>query len=86
MDGRGSAAILSLFLSIFLLTAACVDAAAATVKDSAITVTGNRHVGADMIRSYFHPAAGGKLDAAALDATLKQTIRHRAVPERENLP
>jgi len=42
------------------------------VKDSAITVTGNRHVGADIIRSYFHPAADGKPDAAALDATLKR--------------
>ena len=72
MDGRGSAAILSVILSIFLLIAACADAAAADVKDSAITVTGNRHVGADTIRSYFHPAADGKLDAAALDAALKQ--------------
>ena len=42
------------------------------VKDSAITVTGNRHVGADTIRAYFHPAEDGKLDAAALDATLKR--------------
>ena len=41
-------------------------------KDSAITVTGNRHVGADIIRAYFHPAADGKLDAAALDAALKR--------------
>ena len=72
MDGRGSAAILSVILSIFLLTAACANAAAAAVKDSAITVTGNRHVGTDTIRSYFHSAADGKLDAAALDATLKR--------------
>src|SRR5580692_11250438 len=72
MDGRGFAAILSVILSIFLLTAACADAAAAGTKDSAITVTGNRHVGTDTIRAYFHPAADAKLDAAALDATLKQ--------------
>ena len=72
MDGRGSAAILSALLSICLLIAACADAAAADVKDSAITVTGNRHVGVDTIRSYFHPAANGKLDPAALDAALKQ--------------
>ena len=72
MDGRGFAAILSIILSIFLLIAACANAAAAGAKDSAITVTGNRHVGADTIRAYFHSAADGKLDAAALDATLKQ--------------
>src|SRR5580658_10793339 len=71
MDGRGLAAILSVILSIFLLIAACADAAAAT-KDSAITVTGNRHVGADTIRAYFHPAADGKLDAGELDAALKR--------------
>src|ERR1700693_6629277 len=71
MDGRGSAAILSVVLSVCLLIAACANEAAAAVKDSAITVTGNRHVGADTIRAYFHPAADGKLDAAALDATLK---------------
>ena len=67
MDGRGSAAILSVVLSVCLLIAACAHAAAAGTKDSAITVTGNRQVGADTIRAYFHPA-GGKLDAAALDA------------------
>src|ERR1700692_2505698 len=72
MDARCLAAILSCILSIFLLTAACATAAAAGARDSAITVTGNRHVGTDTIRAYFHSAADGKLDAAALDATLKQ--------------
>src|SRR5580658_2401661 len=72
MDGRGFAAIFSVILSIFLLIAACADAAAAGTKDSAITVTGNRHVGADTIRAYFHSAADEKLDAAALDAVLKR--------------
>src|ERR1700722_16830280 len=72
MDGRGLAAILSVILSIFLLTAACVDAAAAGAKDSAITVTGNRHVGAVPIGACFRSAADGKLDAAALDAVLKR--------------
>src|ERR1700681_380347 len=71
MDGRGSAAILSAILSIFLLIAACTNAATAGAKDSAITVTGNRHVGTDTIRANFHPAADGKLDAATLDAALK---------------
>src|SRR5579864_4257258 len=72
MDGRGSAAILSVVLSVCLLIAACASAAAAGAKDSAITVTGARHVGADTIRAYFHPAAGGKLDAGELDAALKR--------------
>ena len=39
---------------------------------SPITVSGNRHIGADMIRSYFHPAADGQLDATELDAALKR--------------
>src|ERR1700733_9348744 len=72
MDGRRLAAILSVILSVFLLIAACADAAAAGATDSAITVTGNRHVGADTIRAYFRSAAEGKLDAAALDAVLKR--------------
>ncbi|HUD86863.1 MAG TPA: outer membrane protein assembly factor BamA [Xanthobacteraceae bacterium] len=32
---------------------------------------GNHHAGADMIRSYFHGGAGGRLDADTLDAALK---------------
>ena len=34
-------------------------------------VSGNRHTDAEMIRSFFHPAADGTFDAAALDAALK---------------
>ena len=37
-----------------------------------ITVSGNRHIGGDMIRSYFHLAPGGKLDATQLNAALKR--------------
>jgi outer membrane protein insertion porin family len=70
MDGRGSAAILSVVLSLFLLLAPGAQAGAAEATDSRITVSGNRHVGADTIRGYFHPT-NGKLDAAALDAALK---------------
>jgi outer membrane protein insertion porin family len=40
-------------------------------QDSAITVIGNRHTGADMIRSFFHPAPDGQYDAAARDTALK---------------
>ncbi len=61
----------------FFAIAACGQAAAADDADSKlaappITVSGNRHIGADMIRSYLHPSASGKLDAAELDAGLKR--------------
>jgi len=54
--------------------AACGSAGAATATSAApsVVVSGNRHIGADMIRSYFHSGAGGKLDATALDAALKR--------------
>jgi outer membrane protein insertion porin family len=69
-------AIAVIFAGFFLTTAAC-GAAVAGAPDSKsagadITVIGNRHVGADMIRSYFYPAPDGHLDAAALDAALKR--------------
>src|ERR1700674_3573472 len=72
MDGRASAAIRWILLSLIVLIAACAGAPAANAADSTITVAGNRHVGTELIRSYFHPAADGRLDAAALDAALKQ--------------
>jgi outer membrane protein insertion porin family len=73
MRWGGVAVILAGFLAI----AACGSAVAAgnpdsKVADSPITVNGNRHIGADMIRSYFHAAPDGPLDAAALDAALKR--------------
>ena len=37
----------------------------------AITVAGNRHIDADMIRAHFNAAADGTFDAAALDAAVK---------------
>src|SRR5665213_1680017 len=73
MRCRGIAVILAGVLAF----AACGSAAAADgndskIADSAITINGNQHVGADMIRSYFHAAPGGHFDAAALDAALKR--------------
>jgi outer membrane protein insertion porin family len=61
----------------FFAIAAPAHAAAAAALDakgavSPITVTGNRHIDAGMIRSYFHPAPDGRLDAMALDAGLKR--------------
>jgi outer membrane protein insertion porin family len=53
------------------LLAAGAGAFAAPPGDSAVTVAGNRHVGTEVIRSYVHPGADGKFDAAALDAALK---------------
>jgi len=50
----------------------CASVAAADPNDSSITVIGNRHVGADMVRSFFHAAPGGKLDAQATDDAIKR--------------
>jgi len=71
MHGRVPAAIFSAFVSGFLAIASCGTATGASLTDSTIAVAGNRHLGAAMIRSYFHPAPDGRLDAAALDAALK---------------
>jgi outer membrane protein insertion porin family len=67
MRSRGIAVILAGFLAI----TACASAAAGE-PDSPITINGNRHVGADMIRSFVHATADGHYDAAALDASLKR--------------
>jgi outer membrane protein insertion porin family len=67
MRSGGIAVILAGLLAI----AACASAVAGE-PDSPITVNGNRHVGADMIRSFVHAAADGHYDAAALDASLKR--------------
>ena len=56
---------------VFCWFAACAELQRRTPLNSAITVIGNRHIGADMVRSHFHAGAGGRLDAAALDAALK---------------
>jgi outer membrane protein insertion porin family len=63
---RGTFAV----LAGLLLIAACGVASAAG-PDSAITVVGNRRIGADMIRSYFHAGRDGRLDAVELDAAVK---------------
>jgi len=52
--------------------AAAAGAGNAKGDAPSIAVAGNRHIGADMIRSFFHSGSGGKLDAAALDAGLKR--------------
>ena len=71
MRCRGTAAILAGLLALAAWTSAAAENADSKVADSPIAVNGNRHVGADMIRSYF-PAPGGHYDAAALDAALKR--------------
>jgi outer membrane protein insertion porin family len=68
MRCRGVAVILAGFLT----PAVCASIAAADPIDSSITVIGNRHVSADMVRSFFHTAPGGKLDAEATDAAIKR--------------
>lgn len=70
MRGRLSAVVLSIVLC-GLWFGACGPARAAGAADSAIAVTGNRHVDAAMIRSSFHAGPAGRLDGSALDAGLK---------------
>ena len=55
-----------------LVAAAGVVSAAAGDPNAAITVIGNRHVGADMIRSFFYAAPSGQYDAGARDDALKR--------------
>jgi outer membrane protein insertion porin family len=71
MPRRLAGAFLCLFLFGFFALAPCRPAQAAAATDSLITVMGNRHSHADMIRAFFHAGADGTLDAAALDAALK---------------
>jgi outer membrane protein insertion porin family len=71
MHGRASAVVLSVLVSMFMTIAACGAARAEGVVDSLVTVAGNRHTDAAMIRSYFHPGPNGRLDAATIDAALK---------------
>lgn len=70
MRGRLSAVVLSIVLCGFCFVA-CGATRAAGVADSAIEVSGNQHVDAALIRSYFHAGSDGRLDGAALDAGLK---------------
>ncbi|MGB7036283.1 MAG: outer membrane protein assembly factor BamA [Xanthobacteraceae bacterium] len=73
MRCRGIAVV----LAACFVVAVCGYAAAAGDANSpdetrSVAVTGNRHIGADMIRSFFHPGFGGKLDANALNTALKR--------------
>ncbi len=52
--------------------AAAAGAGNAPGEAPSVAVAGNRHIGADMIRSLFHAGPGGKLDATAVDAALKR--------------
>ena len=66
-------AVIAVIAAAWFAVAACVAAALAAgpEQDAAITVIGNRHTGADMIRSFFHAGRDGQYDAAARDAALK---------------
>ncbi len=70
MRGRVTAAVFCALVFCLLAIAACPGARAEQPLSASITVTGNRHIDAEMIRSHV-PAGRGRLDAAALDAALK---------------
>ena len=72
MPCRGIGVIFAGFLAISVgASAAAAGDADAKTRDSLIAVNGNRHVGADVIRSYFHGAPDGWFSAVELDAALK---------------
>ena len=71
MRGRVTAAVLYVIILIILGLPAYRPALAASAIVPEITVAGNRHVDAALIRSHFHRGADGRLDAAARDAALK---------------
>jgi outer membrane protein insertion porin family len=60
-----------LFAFLSSVVVAAADCAYAQ-SGSAIVVEGNRRVDADVIKSHFHTSPGSALDAAALDAALKE--------------
>src|SRR5579862_6293537 len=73
MRCRGIAVILAACFAIAVCGHAATARAANSKGDApTVAVAGNRHIGADMIRSFFQPAPGGGLDATALDAALKR--------------
>jgi outer membrane protein insertion porin family len=64
---------IAVIAAAWLTAVACVGPAAAgdAETDASITVIGNRHTGADMVRSFFHAGPDGHYDAAAREAALK---------------
>jgi outer membrane protein insertion porin family len=63
-------AVFTVLLGVLLSPAIC-GSARADEPGSAISVIGNQHTDAAMIRSYFHAAPGKRLDAQALNTALK---------------
>jgi len=53
-----------LCLLLFACLTSAWRSAQAGAPDSLITVSGNRHIDADMVRAHFHAAADGTFDAA----------------------
>jgi outer membrane protein insertion porin family len=71
MHGRAIAVFVSVFIFGIFALPSCRNVQAAALADSAITVAGNRHVDAAVIRLHFHTGRGGLVTPAALDAALK---------------
>jgi outer membrane protein insertion porin family len=60
--------------AILLLSSAAIFDAAHAQSSESIVVEGNHRIEAATVRSYFQAAAGGSVDAAALDAGLKALL------------
>jgi outer membrane protein insertion porin family len=72
--GRVLGASLVVAAALVLAPAGVVAQSHSPQATSSITVEGNRRIEADTIRSYFHARPGARLDAAALDAALKDLL------------
>src|ERR1035441_164459 len=75
MIGRSSMGLQRRLAIVFASTLACFaglcPAVAAQAQYLPIEIDGSRHVDPDVIKSYFHPAADGNLNAEELDLALK---------------
>jgi outer membrane protein insertion porin family len=68
------ASVAALLLAPAVVMAQTGSPQVTTFATSSIIVEGNRRIEAETIRTYFHVRPGGRLDAAALDAALKDLL------------
>ena len=68
------ASVAALLLAPAVVMAQTGSPQATSSITSSIIVEGNRRIEAETIRTYFHVRPGGRLDAAALDAALKDLL------------
>src|SRR5262245_53925726 len=70
----GASIAAALFLAPAVVMAETNSPQVTSTVTSSIMVEGNRRIEAETIRAYFHVRPGGRLDAAAMDAALKDLL------------